>query len=209
MRATAASPNPFRKTPQFHERAADKCIQGRLKRIRCEKGAMSKAGDAFPAPGQKDEGVCTMFKKIALSTAVAVSALTAVPAAAEAQSRYGYYGRSDNGYQPVSPAIATASATTTSATTGATPTSATTASATAIITATLPQRRLDRHHHRRDRRRPARPRGRRPRRPHGRHDHRRRRRRPRRPRDRPRATAARTVTRSACPRERCEDGGRS
>ena len=34
-------------------------------------------------------------KKIALSTAVAVSALTALPAAAEAQSRYGYY---DNGY---------------------------------------------------------------------------------------------------------------
>ena len=36
-----------------------------------------------------------MFKKIALSAAVAVSALTAMPAAAEAQSRYGYY---DDGY---------------------------------------------------------------------------------------------------------------
>ena len=36
-----------------------------------------------------------MIKKIALSTAVAVSALTAIPAAAEAQSRYGSY---DNGY---------------------------------------------------------------------------------------------------------------
>ena len=36
-----------------------------------------------------------MIRKIALSTAVAVSALTAMPAAAEAQSRYGYY---DNGY---------------------------------------------------------------------------------------------------------------
>lgn len=39
-----------------------------------------------------------MFKKIALSTAVAVSALTALPAAAEAQSRYGYSSRYDNGY---------------------------------------------------------------------------------------------------------------
>ncbi len=38
-----------------------------------------------------------MIKKIALSTAVAVSALTALPAAAEAQSRYGY-SRYDNGY---------------------------------------------------------------------------------------------------------------
>ena len=35
-----------------------------------------------------------MFSKFALSAAVAVSALTAMPAAAEAQSRYGYYGRS-------------------------------------------------------------------------------------------------------------------
>ena len=39
-----------------------------------------------------------MFKKFALSTAVAASALTAMPAAAEAQSRYGYYGR-DHGYE--------------------------------------------------------------------------------------------------------------
>jgi len=37
-----------------------------------------------------------MIKKIALSTAVAVSALTAIPAAAEAQSRNGYY---DSRYQ--------------------------------------------------------------------------------------------------------------
>jgi hypothetical protein len=39
-----------------------------------------------------------MIKKIALSTAVAVSALTALPAAAEAQSRYGYYDNYGNGY---------------------------------------------------------------------------------------------------------------
>ena len=40
-----------------------------------------------------------MIKKIALSTAVAVSALAAVPAAADAQSRYGYYDqRGYNGY---------------------------------------------------------------------------------------------------------------
>lgn len=32
-----------------------------------------------------------MFKKIALSTAVAAAAVTAMPAAAEAQSRHGYY----------------------------------------------------------------------------------------------------------------------
>lgn len=38
-----------------------------------------------------------MMKKIALSTAVAVSALTAMPAAAEAQSRYGYYDTNHNG----------------------------------------------------------------------------------------------------------------
>lgn len=38
-----------------------------------------------------------MFKKIILSTAVAVSALTAMPAAAEAQNRSGY-SRYDNGY---------------------------------------------------------------------------------------------------------------
>ncbi len=36
-----------------------------------------------------------MMKKIALSTAIAASALIAMPAAAEAQSRYGY---NDNGY---------------------------------------------------------------------------------------------------------------
>jgi len=38
-----------------------------------------------------------MIKRIALSTAVAVSALTAMPAAAEAQSGYGYYNDSGNG----------------------------------------------------------------------------------------------------------------
>jgi uncharacterized protein YcfJ len=41
--------------------------------------------------GLQDQGVRIMFKKLALSTAVAVSALTAIPAAAEAQSRHGYY----------------------------------------------------------------------------------------------------------------------
>lgn len=35
-----------------------------------------------------------MLTRFALSAAVAVSALTAMPAAAEAQSRYGYYGGS-------------------------------------------------------------------------------------------------------------------
>ena len=39
-----------------------------------------------------------MLKKIAISTAVAASALTILPAAAEAQSRYGYSSRYDNGY---------------------------------------------------------------------------------------------------------------
>ena len=39
-----------------------------------------------------------MLKKIVISTAVAASALTALPAAAEAQSRYGYSSRYDNGY---------------------------------------------------------------------------------------------------------------
>jgi hypothetical protein len=39
-----------------------------------------------------------MFKKIAMSTAIAAAALTALPAAAEAQSRYGYSSRYDNGY---------------------------------------------------------------------------------------------------------------
>ena len=39
-----------------------------------------------------------MIKKLALSTAVAVSALAAVPAAADAQSRYGYYDTRYNGY---------------------------------------------------------------------------------------------------------------
>ena len=39
-----------------------------------------------------------MIKKLALSTAVAVSALAAVPAAADAQSRYGYYDSRYNGY---------------------------------------------------------------------------------------------------------------
>jgi Glycine zipper 2TM domain len=39
-----------------------------------------------------------MLKRFALSTALAASALTAFPAAAEAQSRYGYSSRYDNGY---------------------------------------------------------------------------------------------------------------
>jgi hypothetical protein len=60
---------------------------------------MSKAGaDRGPASGQKDEGAFIMLKKIVLSTAIAASALTALPAAAEAQSRYGYSQRYDNRY---------------------------------------------------------------------------------------------------------------
>ena len=39
-----------------------------------------------------------MLKKIVISTAVAASALTVLPTAAEAQSRYGYSSRYDNGY---------------------------------------------------------------------------------------------------------------
>lgn len=39
-----------------------------------------------------------MLTKFALSTAVAVSALAALPAAAQAQSRYGYYDANHNGY---------------------------------------------------------------------------------------------------------------
>jgi hypothetical protein len=39
-----------------------------------------------------------MLKKLIISTAVAASALTALPAAAEAQSRYGYSNRYDNRY---------------------------------------------------------------------------------------------------------------
>ena len=39
-----------------------------------------------------------MIKKITLFTALAASALTAMPAAAEAQSRYGYYDNYGNGY---------------------------------------------------------------------------------------------------------------
>jgi hypothetical protein len=59
---------------------------------------MSKAGAARdPASGRKDKGACIMLKKIIISTAVAASALTALPAAAEAQSRYGYSSRYDNG----------------------------------------------------------------------------------------------------------------
>ena len=37
-----------------------------------------------------------MLKKIAISTAVAATALTALPAAADAQGRYGYANRYDN-----------------------------------------------------------------------------------------------------------------
>jgi hypothetical protein len=63
------------------------------------KGAMSKAGATTgPASGQKDKGAFIMLKKIIISTAVAASALTALPAAAEAQSRYGYSSRYDNRY---------------------------------------------------------------------------------------------------------------
>ena len=40
-----------------------------------------------------------MLKKFALSAVVAVSALTAMPAAADAQSRYGYYDRSGYDYR--------------------------------------------------------------------------------------------------------------
>jgi len=65
-------------------------------RAPCEKQVMSKAGPHFPASGRTDQGVTIMFKKIALSTALAASALTALPAAADAQSRYGY-SRYDNG----------------------------------------------------------------------------------------------------------------
>ena len=39
-----------------------------------------------------------MIKKFALSTAVAVSALTAIPSAASAQNGYGYYETRGNGY---------------------------------------------------------------------------------------------------------------
>jgi hypothetical protein len=60
---------------------------------------MSKAGaGSGPASGQKDKGAFIMLKKIIISTAVAASALTALPAAAEAQSRYGYSSRYDNRY---------------------------------------------------------------------------------------------------------------
>jgi hypothetical protein len=60
---------------------------------------MSKAGDMNdPASGQKDKGAFIMLKKMIISTAVVASALTALPAAAEAQSRYGYSSRYDNRY---------------------------------------------------------------------------------------------------------------
>src|SRR5687768_2140878 len=45
------------------------------------------------------EELSIMLKTFALSAAVAVSALTAMPAAAEAQSRYGYYDRSGYDYR--------------------------------------------------------------------------------------------------------------
>jgi len=60
---------------------------------------MSKAGAVTgPASGQKDKGAYIMLKKIIISTAAAATALTALPAAAEAQSRYGYSRSYDNGY---------------------------------------------------------------------------------------------------------------
>ena len=74
-----------------------------------------------------------MLKKIALSTALAASALTALPAAAEAQSRYGYSSRYDNGYY--NQRLRSRYDGYDSVTTGAMPTGATTTSATAIITA--------------------------------------------------------------------------
>jgi len=40
-----------------------------------------------------------MFTKLIVSTAVAASALTAMPAAAEAQSRHGYYDNRGNDYR--------------------------------------------------------------------------------------------------------------
>jgi hypothetical protein len=84
-----------------------------------------------------------MFKKIALSTAIAASALTALPAAAEAQSRYGYdrYGNSyyNNGYdqrydQRASQRYITSAPTTSAPATSLTP-AATIGAAYAIITA--------------------------------------------------------------------------
>jgi hypothetical protein len=60
---------------------------------------MSKAGAPNdPASGPKHKGADIMLKKIIISTAIAASALSAFPAAAEAQSRYGYSNRYDNGY---------------------------------------------------------------------------------------------------------------
>jgi len=60
---------------------------------------MSKAGAVTgPASGQKDKGAYIMLKKIIISTAAAATALTALPAAAEAQSRYGYSRSYDNGH---------------------------------------------------------------------------------------------------------------
>jgi hypothetical protein len=59
---------------------------------------MSKAIAPIRVTGRTDKGVDIMFKRIALSTAVALAGLTAMPAAAEAQSRYGYSSPYDNGY---------------------------------------------------------------------------------------------------------------
>ena len=66
----AAPPNPFRKTPQFHERRLTGAFRTGSSRIG-QKGVMSKAGPPI-RHRPTDEGVGVMFKKIALSTAVAV-----------------------------------------------------------------------------------------------------------------------------------------
>src|ERR1051325_8809560 len=51
-----------------------------------------------PRNGLQEQGVDDMFGKLALSTAIAVSALAALPATATAQSRQGYYDGRHGGY---------------------------------------------------------------------------------------------------------------
>src|SRR5437868_3107800 len=84
----AASPNPFRKTPLNHERRLTSTFRPGSSESG-HKGVRSKARTF--GKGLKDKGVRQMIKKLALSTAIAASALAAVPAAADAQSRYGSY----------------------------------------------------------------------------------------------------------------------
>ena len=90
-------PELFRKTPQNHERRLTVTFRaGSSDGV--QKGVMSQAGAIMdPASGQKDKGAFIMLKKIIISAAAAATALTALPAAAEAQSRYGYSNRYDNG----------------------------------------------------------------------------------------------------------------